>query len=571
MGRKMKRYDGSGALSVSWRTNTSTVEAVELANLLKALRKVAGHLGPAAGYVDYAGMTASGGKSILIDPSLVAGEYPVPPEKVDRLVGYVVHEAIEGIEWTGRVWTLLEPDFAAMDGMTELRFQKLVRAAEDIYLDMILKDSVLGRYLAESRRYGPEETARLRSLYRAGPSMEALLHLWRTLSLGEQVVPLLDSRYRETLHLLMMLTSRLMSVGRDQSGVICRCSMRATYYRESWKQLGSKVSWLPLMDKRLLWVAPHPTRPQRSRSPAPQTAENGKVLTPSLAREIETCLAMSSSDITPLIRSAVGYDNPEVVPTSRWDYNIPAHPMIDHKMAGRIGAIFASYADRETLMSRGLTSGRIDERRIHRAPVTGRCFMDREVRPARDWCVTLLIDASGSMRGARWKMVENTVSTIHTALAGYGCSLAAYAYFETDGICMVSSIIRGDKVYSVPPGGRTASGQAIIAASLFMPANRRRKLIIHVTDGESNLGCRVEDGLAFCRRSGIQIVTLGCGCLDRKAMAAQYGSTVEFIGCFGQLPQAMENLLKRVFLYGPGIILRKEQRSNGGNAEERGG
>ncbi|HPC48118.1 MAG TPA: hypothetical protein PLW83_08720, partial [Deltaproteobacteria bacterium] len=136
------------------------------------------------------------------------------------------------------------------------------------------------------------------------------------------------------------------------------------------------------------------------------------------------------------------------------------------------------------------------------------------------------------------------------ALSGYRGSLAAYAYFEIDGVCMISSLLENGRVLAVPPCGRTASGQAIIAAALFMRKTAQRRLIVHVTDGESNYGCPVSWGIDFCRREGIHLVTIGCGCRDREAMAEHYGSTIEFLDSFRQLPLAVERLLRRAFVYG---------------------
>ena len=77
-----------------WRLNTSPIAETELANLLRALRKVGGHLGQNVGRIEWAGMSTGGGASIVLDPALVSGEYPVPPENVDYVLGLLVHEAI---------------------------------------------------------------------------------------------------------------------------------------------------------------------------------------------------------------------------------------------------------------------------------------------------------------------------------------------------------------------------------------------------------------------------------------------------------------------------------------------
>src|SRR4030042_3786249 len=113
-------------ISEFWRKTVSANEAVELANLLRALRKVAGHLGPNIGLIEYAGMSNKAGSGILLDPGMVMGEYPVPFQKVDHLVGLVTHEATHKMEWSDLVWKLLEPVFKKMSGLSLVGFQKMI-------------------------------------------------------------------------------------------------------------------------------------------------------------------------------------------------------------------------------------------------------------------------------------------------------------------------------------------------------------------------------------------------------------------------------------------------------------
>jgi hypothetical protein len=103
---------------------------------------------------------------------------------------------------------------------------------------------------------------------------------------------------------------------------------------------------------------------------------------------------------------------------------------------------------------------------------------------------------------------------------------------------------------SISPSGQTPSGQALIAAAYFLPKDRKRKLIIHITDGASNCGCEVEYGIQYCAEQHVQLITLGCGLEDRQEMVKQYGRSVQFLDHFGQLPAAIEKLLKWAFLYG---------------------
>ncbi|MCX5851414.1 MAG: VWA domain-containing protein [Deltaproteobacteria bacterium] len=538
---------GDASLSEYWRRNISSVESAELANLLRALRKVAGLLGANAGRVEYAGMSGGDGAAIIIDPATVMGRYPVPPGKVDEVAGLVIHEALHRIEWSDRVWELMEPDFSRTSGLSLVGLQKLIHTAEDIYVDSVVEHSILGLYTDRTRR---NLCAAMQSpSWHGEVSLDMLLFLWWSSSWGESHIRETADSYREPCALLKDLSEKIRKISRASQSVTARCALRAELYRTAWNDIHPLVASWKIVDKKLHWYESTAQVESSGTRNKPQPAALAP-LSPLLVREIETRLAATSSDITPLILSVVGQEHAEVVPTSRWDFNIPAHPVVDRRLVGRLKAVFQNYAARRTMVSRGLAGGKIDRRRLYRASVTGRCFKAVESLPSPDWNVTFLMDASGSMRGKKWRIVENTVANIAKALLGNTHHLQAYAYFEMDGVCMISRLIKERRLLSVPPNGQTASGQALIAAALFMPRHPGRKLLIHVTDGESNLGCDVRYGIDYCGKLNIHLVTLGCGCKDRSAMINQYGKTIQFVDHFGQLPQAVERLLKWTFLYG---------------------
>ncbi len=537
-----------GPFSSFWRKNTSSLESVELANLLRALRKVAGHLGRNTGRIDYAGMSRSAENDILLEPGMVMGQYPVPPEKVDYLVGVVTHEALHRTEWSTRVWKLLEPEFERLAPMERVVFQKVVYAGEDIYVDHVADETVFGLYTRAVRKQVFSEIRK--ELGKAPPSLERLLYRWWAVSCGHD--PGLDENpdVKEAMGPLKDLTTFLLGIDRAALSITARCQHRAQAFRRAWPRLKKNLMGFKVLDKTLHW---YPSAVSVRTAGSKKSSAGGKPgnrLPGDLVREIEMELAAHSPDLTPIIRSVVGEDDDSVVPISRMDFTIPAHPMIDRRLVSRLRAVFLSYAGANLVASRGLSSGRIDRRRLYRAPVTGRCFKQVDRRLNLDWSVTLLMDASGSMRGGKWRMVENTVANLHQALSGYQNRLEAYAYYEADGICMMSKLIKGKHIMSVPPAGQTASGQALIAAAYLMPQDRQRNILIHVTDGESNFGCAVQYGLDYCRQQNIHLITLGCGYKDKEAMRRQYGKSIQFLQHFGQLPQAMERLFKWTFLYG---------------------
>ncbi|MFO7965608.1 MAG: VWA domain-containing protein [Desulfobacterales bacterium] len=536
-------------ISEFWRKNTSPIEAVELANVLRALRKVSGYLGENIGTIEYAGMSRRQGSGIVLDPELAMGQYPLPFSQMDYLVGLVTHEALHRVEWSDHVWKILEPVFQEMGPMAMVRFQKIVHFGEDIYVDIVADKKIFGRYVRKLRDRIITEIASAVPSGKA--SLDELVYIWwaEYHTRASEDPPIRDE-YKRSITILNHLTEELISVSRLEKGATARCEKRAELYADAFRQIEHTGTPLYVHDKKLYWY-PSAASPFACESAGRKKGEKPAPSIPKdVLNEIELQLAGSSIDMTPIIQSIVGYDNEDVIPTSRWDFTVSAHPMIDRRIVSRLKAAFRQYAGRNKIISRGLPSGKIDRRRLYRAATTGRCFQQHDDFPNLDWNVTLLMDASGSMRGNKWRMVENTVANIHKALTGFHNHLQALAYFEKDGILMISQLIRNNRIQSVPPSGLTASGQAIIAAAWLMPKRRKRNILIHVTDGESNLGCDVQYGIDYCRKAHIDLITLGCGYKDRDAMIRQYGKSIQFLDHFGQLARAMERLLKWTFIYG---------------------
>jgi hypothetical protein len=528
-----------GGISAYWRRNTSTVESVELANLLGALSKITGYLGDNIGTVAYAGLSGVKDSTILLDPEMVMGHYPVPAAQVDQVVGIVIHEALHQVAWSEHMWHCLKQDDLRLVDLP--RLHRLVETSEDIYIEHTIKGP-LELYLAAAR------AKRMKVSSTSRPSIDVLMKLWWTTAWSKDD-RIANDIYLKPLLVLRELTEHLKDVALNGGGVTQRCEQRAQLYHATWERIAPMLEGLILINKRLAWFSSPEARPML---PGKASAKGAASLEPELQRAIEIQLAASSTNITALIAEAAGTQ--EVVPTSRWDFHIPAHPVIDRGLVGRLKMLFLGYSEREKITSRGLTAGRIDTRRLYRAASTGRCFKATESRPAMDWNVTLLADASGSMNGIKWRMVENTVAAIHKALVGYRNHFLAYGYFEMDGVLMVSNLIKGERLLSLPPNGQTASGQAIIAAALSMPRDKRRKLLIHVTDGESNFGLPVQAGIDFCHREHITLITLGCGCKDKSVMEEQYGNTIQFIQSYRQLPRAVERLLRWSFMKAPHLL-----------------
>jgi len=395
-------------------------------------------------------------------------------------------------------------------------------------------------------------------------TVDNLVSFWHGRAFGENGSSPSDL-YERPLALLKDLAGELRSLSGSTKGVTDRCELRSRLYYDTWEKIKGLIGAWKVIDKTLLWypAGSGAENTKKTSGKSKKAKPSQQALRPELARDIEERLAVNSSDITPVIRNAVRNDNEDIVPTSRWDFNIPAHPVVDRKLVSRLRAVFQQYAERRTVLNRGLDYGRVDRRRLYRGPISGHCFFEKQRVANLDWNVCLLVDASGSMSGPKWRMVEGAMGTMHKAFRGFQNRLQAYAYFEVEGVCMISRLINGQKILSIPPNGQTASGQAIIAAGHYMPRDTRKRFLIHITDGESNLGCSVKCGMDYCASQKINLVTLGVAYKDRKAMEKQYGKGIQFLDHFGQLPAVLEMLLRWTLLYGGKKVPELRLKGNG--------
>ncbi len=533
---------GQGSISEYWRKNTSSFEASELANVLRALNKVSGHIGRNVGNVEWLGMSTNTNGRIILDPGVILGKYPVPPKRFDYLVGIVVHEALHQTEWSEYLWKLVDKSSPGMRMSEKVIFQKIVYTGEDIYVDLLSEKSILGQYTRITRTVAMNRASRLlkKKVAPGNKTVDELFLIWWQTAFGYDIQKI-DRNYKKPLNILSYLTAELKRVSCIAQGPVERCGLRSRLYLESWKKIKDILSSWTIIDKMLCW---YPEVVPINKKQTSKQRDAHSRLSKTAIQNIEERLAYNSSDITPIIRSIAGPDNETIVPTSRWDFNISAHPVIDYKMVARLKSILETYSDRKIVLNRGLTSGRIDRRKLYRAPINGRCFFEKQKLPFLNWDICLLVDASGSMNGPKWQLVENTLGTIHKAFSGFKNRLQAYGYFEIEGVCMISSLIKGNKILSIPPNGLTASGQAIIAAAYLMPNEDRRRFIVHITDGESNFGCDVRLGINHCINQNIHLVTLGVAYKNRNTMQKQYGKSIQFIDHFEQLPSAIEKLLQ---------------------------
>ncbi|RLJ01392.1 MAG: hypothetical protein DRP08_05565, partial [Candidatus Aenigmatarchaeota archaeon] len=146
-----------------------------------------------------------------------------------------------------------------------------------------------------------------------------------------------------------------------------------------------------------------------------------------------------------------------------------------------------------------------------------------------------------------WYNVQKTFASLFEAAKGYHNKVQLYAYYEQAGRCFISTLLKGNRLYTLSPRGKTPSGQAIIGVAMNMLRDaKRNNLLIHITDGESNCGIDVSEAIRYCKKKLINLVTIGCGYNEsiREYLKDTY-KDIYFMKDFSQLPDAIEYLLKK--------------------------
>jgi len=127
------------ARSDNWRINKSGLMAVEGAQILKALQKVAGAAGLPSGYkIKFATKGHESGidfdrKEIVIGAGRLFQEAPIPGELFDVLVGLVLHEVGHEQIGTDCVWAILR--CPTTDPKERELFHKFVNIGEDVVIE----------------------------------------------------------------------------------------------------------------------------------------------------------------------------------------------------------------------------------------------------------------------------------------------------------------------------------------------------------------------------------------------------------------------------------------------------
>jgi Nitric oxide reductase activation protein len=536
-----------------WRVTQANSEVAELAGVLRSLSRVVGRVGMNVGRVIWAGQFSSDidEQSIVLPLEFILDEYPLPQGKMDVLIGVVVHESLRQCEWSENVWKEMitkRPELNERSNfMRKDALWKLFSAGENIYLDKKVEGSILSDYVGKARKVLIDGLSRDPS---RNPTPLNLFDLWEQTFLDGVSFPNLNPLYAEPLDELQKRAVDLDSIAEDgRQSVIVRCRSRVDVYLNMWGEIEPHFQEWELDHVTYFEKGAAPQEIKKKKRRKKTQVKERHIINEETWEDINVELARGRKDLTPLIKKICN-DDEKVMRTTITNFTAPASAATDRHLVMRLKNVFQYYAERVKKINRGLDSGKIDRRRLYRGLIDGKCFKIEQMIAEFSWNFTVVIDASMSMAGFKWRIVENTMSALHKALQGYQNRLSIFGYFEWDGVCIVSELLRKDVLYSIAPTGRTPSGQAILAAALLMPREtKKRKFILHITDGESNSGVDVRYALDYCKQENIDMVTLGCGYKDKDVLIEQYGKRLQFLDTIEELPKAVERLFQRILKY----------------------
>ncbi len=527
-----------------WRINKSALEPLELANALRALRKIVGYVGANVKSVEWCGMSEPEPGKLYVPPEVALGRYPIPPGRMDILVGLAASEALHckyGSDW---IWVKMADVRERLPLRHTGYLQRLVETGEDIYVDRIISGSILGDYVHKARVWRHSQS-QMMAHPSIPPTAENLFHIWGRYVIDNQQYEDIHTDYLEPLGLLLSRTDEIINGGGGVS-ISDKISYRSKVYSELWKAIQKFfIKWD--MEKIVRRVRALPTETWEYHSMGAPGGGESSPLSPRISEEVQEILASSGEDITALIRLAVKGEKIDVIPTNFRNATQSCVVVPDPHMVWKLRQVFHAQWERAMRVNRGLSSGRLDGRRLYRIPITKKVFLLKEPVLENAWSITILVDASGSMGGGKQRLAEHVCVTLAKALQGYKSRLEVFGYNEHFGVCLVYQMFRHNRLFTVPVMGRTPAGEAIIAAALKMPAGKRR-LLIHITDGESNCGVGVAEAKAFCAEKNIDLITLGCGYERVSQMREQYGESLQMVRLVNQLPQVIHELLRKKLL-----------------------
>ena len=543
--------NATDTLSDKWRTQKSQIPKIDLAHSLKAMQKVIGYVLPDAINVTFAtkanATSKNNTKRIVIDPQYAMKSSPIAPEHEDVLFGLAMHEAGHSIVKTHN----LTPVEVALPTGEILQLDYL---GEEVYVDKFMGRTYLNAkdYIARARDaynlplgdydtmrdifiyicvYGniPDASAMGNSPHITiiPPMMNMASRVGgKDMTVWERRKVYIDTQ-KEILNLLKMKQNPVQSSaprfpssrGRGKSSLV----QNPIDNTETRGEREERVGTTPPKDQREIDIEGLPVQGREGDKPNPdpkakgsQTPQNQDTdgqpeVSTSLDNSFHSTRFVLSEVMTSAIQDAIDNEEEELTQRVRADLeykgDLDGKTIVYRKARTDITDDFNETLARQLAWLRELKNsvgsqfyrneehGRIDQRALYKAPMTGRVFKRRVTLPHKDTNVVLLLDASGSM-GQKTSIYDDAAAVFRTLQ-----NAVVLSYHDHVNEVLVYRHDEGRLLRKVQVEGKTPSGSALLAAAVKFP----QSLIIHFTDGHPNSGRTVMEALSTIEKQALDV------------------------------------------------------------------
>lgn len=476
--------DTTVSLSEQWRINKSGIKELEYVEVLRSLsRLVAYHT--TTYDIKYA--TKAGARPfytelnvhrklkpvIYINPKAVkdSDEFPLPGDKFDVLCGLTLHEVAHILVGS------FDASYKCWDDVSRL----VMEVGEEICADnYFTKNSKQWGYIRTARDFYGEVQLRCNT---SNPLLDALTAYTSMVIYNKPVTDISE-----------MGKELLLIISREFHDLTKRSPTdRVSVYKEVARQIQEKLGLEAgsSIDNHRRERIHKQTAEARANMPK-EWGGDQTYLTQKEAVQTEKLLAEEARDVSQLVSSLVSdmtdisarYSRPNPVITKNVSTLALGYWEPDVKLVKALMWLRNIKTSRDTVILRAQETGKIDKRRLYRAPIDGLVFRDTRTKKKVKRKIWLLMDGSGSMldRAEMFKLCA--------AVKGVLPEARVYTYHD---ICRRTEIMRLDtklRMIRIKATGETPSGDAIIFVGHLLQQGGGG-LLIHFTDGTVNSGISI--------------------------------------------------------------------------------
>lgn len=213
----------------------------------------------------------------------------------------------------------------------------------------------------------------------------------------------------------------------------------------------------------------------------------------------------------------------------------------------KLRRIFQQYRDKRTEYTRGLYSGKVSNRRLHRAGYGDERVFQRKDRPEEiNATFGLLMDCSSSM-APNYDLIYQIVVALSDTMAKEKVKFFSMGYSKSGNV-FIANFASDSNIHIANKNlwGTTPSYQAlgVAIATLLKEQRTKRRILIHFTDGEPDVKTHIPNLLRKARENGVADYHVG-SCYKSNIYENKAGDNT--IGCsdLNKLPGIVEQILRK--------------------------